>query len=130
MFLTLDPNFYHLDEKSKRGLRRATFSLRYLPTVLSFLKLSRAKDGVSRFSPPIDRDISLNFPPIWQVLSLQISVHRNFPTYLPNYFGHLKSLFSCKYHYLWVMCKFCKKNNCFHQDSNLFFCMGIPRSTH
>ena len=64
---------------------------------------------MSRFSPPIDRDISLNFPPIWQVLSLQISVHRNFPTYLSNYFGHLKSLFSCKYHYLWVMCKFWKK---------------------
>ena len=43
-------------------------------------------------------------------ISLQISLHRNFPTYLPNYFGHLKSIFSCKYHYLSVICKFCNKN--------------------
>ena len=51
------------------------------------------------------KHFGLFFPPIWWVFSLQISVHQNFPTYLPNYYSALKSIFSCKYYYLWVMCK-------------------------
>ena len=36
------------------------------------------------------------FTPICRVFSVTNSVHRNFPTCLPNYFGHLKSIASKK----------------------------------
>ena len=71
-------------------------------------EFDQKNDGVMPMSSHITVFVQV-FLQIGRVFSVQISVHRNCPAYLPNYFGHLKlflnnfshlkSIFACNYHY-------------------------------